>query len=132
LRAAHEGGLIFKSKDLCIDVASQLSELSVASAKAFSFAIEIGYVTPETIGPMLQKAQTKARALVLEGGIPVPSMMEFVLAKAAANAKAIHSLASGEASPVASAAAPAVSAKEEKEEKKEEGDTAAGLGALFG
>jgi large subunit ribosomal protein L10 len=70
--------------------------------------------------------------LVLEGGIPVPSMMEFVLAKAAANAKAIHSLASGEASPVAVAATPAVSAKEEKEEKKEEGDTAAGLGALFG
>ena len=54
-----------------------------------SFAVEIGYATPDTIGPMLQKAQTKARALVLEAGIPVPSMMEFILAKAAANAKAI-------------------------------------------
>jgi ribosomal protein L12E/L44/L45/RPP1/RPP2 len=55
-------------------------------------------------------------------------MMEFILAKAAANAKAIDNIARGETAPAA--AAPA--AKEEKEEKKDEGDTAAGLGALFG
>ena len=57
-------------------------------------------------------------------------MMEFILAKAAANAKAIDNIASGKTAPAAAAAAPA--AKEEKEEKKDEGDTAAGLGALFG
>jgi len=131
LRAAHEGGLIFKSKDLHIDVASEISGLSVASAKAFSFAIEIGYATPATVGPMLQKAQVKARALVAEAAIPVPGMMGFVLAKAAANAKAIASLTSGE--PVAAAPAKAEKvAKDVEEEKKDEGDTAAGLGALFG
>jgi large subunit ribosomal protein L10 len=128
LRAAFEGGLIFKSKDLSINVDSKIAELCNASAKALSFAVEIGYTTSVTIGPMLQKAQTKARALVLEAAIPVPSMMEFILAKAAANAKAIDNIARGETAPVA--AAPA--AKEEKEEKKDEGDTAAGLGALFG
>ena len=128
LRAAFEGGLIFKSKDLSINVDSKIAELCNASAMAMSFAVEIGYTTPVTIGPMLQKAQTKARALVLEAAIPVPSMMEFILAKAAANAKAIDNIARGETAPAA--AAPA--AKEEKEEKKDEGDTAAGLGALFG
>ncbi len=128
LRAACEGGLIFKSKDLSVNVDSKIAELCNASAKALSFAVEIGYTTPVTIGPMLQKAQTKARALVLEAAIPVPSMMEFILAKAAANAKAVDNTARGETAPVA--AAPA--AKEEKEEKKDEGDTAAGLGALFG
>jgi len=128
LRAAFEGGLIFKSKDLSINVDSKIAELCNASAKAMSFAVEIGYTTPVTIGPMLQKAQTKARALVLEAAIPVPSMMEFILAKAAANAKAIDNIARGETAPAA--AAPA--AKKEKEEKKDEGDTAAGLGALFG
>jgi Ribosomal protein L10 len=128
LRAAFEGGLIFKSKDLSINVDSKIAELCNASAMAMSFAVEIGYTTPVTIGPMLQKAQTKARALVLEAAIPVPSMMEFILAKAAANAKAIENIARGETAPAA--AAPA--AKEEKEEKKDEGDTAAGLGALFG
>jgi large subunit ribosomal protein L10 len=128
LRAAYEGGLIFKSKDLSIDVDSKIAELCNASARAMSFAVEIGYTTSVTIGPMLQKAQTRARALVMEAAIPVPSMMEFILAKAAANAKAIDKIARGETAPAA--AAPA--AKEEKEEKKDEGDTAAGLGALFG
>jgi len=130
LRAAYEGGLIFKSKDLSVNVEGKIAELCNASAKALSFAVEIGYTTPVTIGPMLQKAQTKARALVLEAAIPVPSMMDFILAKAAANAKAIDNTVRGETTPVAPAATPA--AKEEKEEKKDEGDTAAGLGALFG
>ena len=134
LRAAYEGGVIFKARDLVIDVQAQVAELCAASSKAFAFAVEIGYATPETIGPMLQRAQTRARALVLDAGLPVPSMMEMVLAKAAANAKALASVASGEAvtaapAPAAAAAAPS---KAEEEEKKDEGDTAAGLGALFG
>jgi large subunit ribosomal protein L10 len=131
LRAAFEGGLIYKSKDLSIDVEGQIDDLRIASAKALSFAVEIGYATQVTIGPMLQKAQEKARALVLDAGIPVPGMMEFILAKAAANARAIANIGSGKTASSATAAAPA--AKEEKVEKKdEEGDTAAGLGALFG
>lgn len=132
LRAAYEGGLIFKVKDLSIDVEAQISELFAASAKAFGFAVEIGYATPKTVGPMLQKAQTKARALVLEAGIPVPSMMEMLLAKAAANAKALSRLASGEAALEAAPAPAPAKAEEEKEEKKDEEDTAAGMGALFG
>jgi large subunit ribosomal protein L10 len=132
LRAAYEGGLIFKVKDLSIDVEAQISELFAASVKAFGFAVEIGYATPKTVGPMLQKAQTKARALVLEAGIPVPSMMEMLLAKAAANAKALSRLASGEAALEAAAAPAPAKAEEEKEEKKDEEDTAAGMGALFG
>jgi ribosomal protein L12E/L44/L45/RPP1/RPP2 len=66
-------------------------------------------------------------------------MMEIVLARAAANAQAIASLARGETAPAQVAEAAAVSAAsgdnqeaEKKEEKKEEEDTAAGLGALFG
>ncbi|MBN1236338.1 MAG: 50S ribosomal protein L10 [Methanotrichaceae archaeon] len=132
LRAAYEGGLIFKARDLSVNVEAQISELFAASAKAFGFAVEIGYATPETVGPMLQKAQTRARALVLEAGLPVPSMMEMVLAKAAANARAIARLASGEVAPAAAEAPATAKAEEEEEEKKDEGDTAAGLGALFG
>ena len=132
LRAAYEGGLIFKVKDLSINVEAQISELSAAFAKAFGFAVEIGYATPKTVGPMLQKAQTRARALVLEAGLPVPGMMEMVLAKAAANARALAGLASGESAPAPAKAQAPAKAEEETEEKKDEGDTAAGLGALFG
>jgi len=135
LRAAYEGGLIFKVADLTIDVEAQLSELAVASAKAFGLAVEIGYATPSTVGPMLARAQRRATALVLEAGLPVPGMMEMLLAKAAANARALSRLASGEAAPAAPAAAAPVAkaaAEEEKDEKKDEEETAAGLGALFG
>ncbi len=138
LKAAYEGGLVFKSKDLVIDVGGLISQFSTANAKAFGLAVEVGYATQQTVGPILQKAQTKARALVAEAGIPVPGMMNIVLIKAVANAQAISRLTKGEAAPVpAAAVAPAGAGKaaaeeEKKEEKKEEEDTAAGLGALFG
>jgi len=133
LRGAYEGGLIFRSEDLAIDVETQVARISEASARAFSFAVEIGYPTPATIGPMLQKAQTKARALVLDAGMIVPSMMEFILARAAADASAIASIASGQKAPAAPEATAAPAAKGKEEKKEEEGDTtAAGLGALFG
>jgi large subunit ribosomal protein L10 len=139
LRAAYEGGLVFKSKDLTLDIEGLLSQFGSASAAATGLAIKVGYATPETIAPILQLASAKARGLVAEVGIPVPGMMEIVLARAAANAQAIASLARGEAAPApaAEAAVGPAAAKEkqespEKEEKKEEEDTAAGLGALFG
>jgi large subunit ribosomal protein L10 len=136
LKAAYEGGLVFKAKDLVIDVDALISQFGSASATAFSFAVEVGYATPQTVGPILQRAQTKARALVAEAGIPVPGMMNIVLAKAVANAQAIARLTSGEAAPapaaVPSGAGKAAAEEEKKEEKKEEEDTAAGLGALFG
>ena len=135
LRAAYEGGLIFKVSDLTIDVEAQLSELAAASAKAFGLAVEIGYATASTVGPMLARAQRRAVALVLETGIPVPSMMEQLLARAAANARAVAALTSGEApsaAPAAAASEAKADAVEEKEEKKDEEETAAGLGALFG
>lgn len=134
LRAAYEGGLVFQAKDLAIDVTSLIAQFSSASAKAFNFAVEVGYVTPDTIGPILQRAQIKARGLVAEAGIPVPGLMDLVLAKAAANAKAIESLIGGGAAPATAAPAAAAPAakEEEKEEKKEEEAGAEGLGALFG
>ncbi len=137
LRAAYEGGLIFRARDLGIDVAGQIGQISAASAKAFGFAVEIGYATPQTVGPILQRAQLKARALVAEAGMPVPGQMNLVLGRAAAHAMVISSLIGGGAKAAAAQAAPAgvpaakAEAKEETEEKKEE-DTAAGLGALFG
>lgn len=136
LRAVYEDGLVFQTKDLAIDVDSLISQFSSASSRAFSFAVEIGYITPDTIGPILQRAQAKARNLVAETGIPVPGMMDIVLAKAVANAKAIENLVSGGSAPAPAQAAPAapkaVAEEEKKEDKKEEEAGVEGLGALFG
>lgn len=129
LRAVYERGLVFKAKDLAIDVDGLLSEMGSASSKAFNFAAEIGYATPETIRAILQKAFVRARGLVTEGGIPVPGMMELVLSRAASNARVLASLSNRESAPVQS---PAKEEEEPKVEEKKEEDTAAGLGSLFG
>jgi large subunit ribosomal protein L10 len=99
IRAIYEGGLVFKAKDLAVDVDGMLSLMGSASAKAFNFATEIGYATPETINAILQKAFVGARSLVAEGGIPVPGMMDVVLSRAAANAQALASLSKRETAP---------------------------------
>jgi large subunit ribosomal protein L10 len=128
LRAVYEGGLVFSAKDLAIDIDGLLSEIGSANARAFNFAVEIGYATPQTIAPMLQKASIRAKNLVAEAAIPVPGMMEIVISRAAANAKMLSNLAEGEAAP---AQAPAKEEEKPKEEEKKE-DAAAGLGSLFG
>jgi large subunit ribosomal protein L10 len=129
LRAVYEGGLVFKAKDLAIDVDGLLSEMGSTNAKAFNFAVEIGYTTPETIGTILQKAFARAKNLVAEGGIPVPGMMEIVLSRASANANIIAGFTKGETAPVQ---VPAKEEEKPKEDEKKEEDAAAGLGSLFG
>jgi len=135
LKAAYEGGLVFPAKDLAVDVDAMVSNMATVAAKAFSFAVEVGYVTPDTISPILQKAQARARALVMEAAIPEPGMIDLVLMKAAANAQAINGVVSGGAAPGAAAAPSAASAEEGKpaeEEKKDEEIGVEGLSALFG
>lgn len=137
-RAIYEGGLLFKAEDLSLDVEGMLSQMSMAAAQAFGLAIEIGYFTPETIGPIVQSAAFKARNLVLECAIPVPSMAEELLAKAAAQASTINTLVEGGdvAEPGASTAKEAgAEEKDEQVEETEKEDDDAGMGglsALFG
>ncbi len=135
LRAVYEGGLVFRSEDLTIDVKDILSQMSTASAQALGLALEIGYATPTTISPLLQRAASKARNLVLECAIPVPSMMEALLARAAADASVLNNLVEGGPAEAPVADAPAVKAEEKDEEAEKEEDEEAGLGglsALFG
>jgi len=134
LRAAYEGGLIFRAEDLSINVDAILADLSQASARAFSLAVEIAYTTPQTIEPILQIAQSKARTMVAECALPVPGMINLVLGKAVANARAVATLMDGGAAeaPEAAMESKVEEATEEKKEEESEEDMAAGLGSLFG
>lgn len=95
--------------EIKIDREKTLEDLKVAFGKALPFAVEIGYITPETI--------------------------TFMISKAGAQANKINRIMTGEPEPVVETA-PAENAQTEapKEEKKEEekAPAAAGLGALFG
>jgi large subunit ribosomal protein L10 len=132
IRAAYEGGLVFHAKDLSIDVDSVAANMVSAKQKAFGLAVEIGYATAQTVGPMLQRASMKAKALVATAALPIPGSMDIVICKAAANAAAIASLVEGDKAPAASSPKAAEAPKAEVEEEKKEEDTAAGLGSLFG
>ena len=135
LLAVYEGGLVYKSEDLAIDVDAILAQMSTASAQALGLAVEIGYATPTTIAPILQRAASKARNLVLECAIPVPGMMEALLAKAAADASVLTNLVEGGPAEAPAAGAPAETGEEKAEEAEKEENEEAGLGglsALFG
>lgn len=95
--------------ELKIDTEGTLNDLKYAYGKALPFAVSIGYMSKDTIGFMLQKAEV--------------------------GAKKINRIFTGEPEPVAEAPAEAVAEETPKEETKSEeekqADAGAGLASLF-
>src|SRR2546428_8789772 len=56
LRGAYEAGTVFRREALAIDDAIVRGQIAQAGRQAFALALEIAYVTRETIGPLLAKA----------------------------------------------------------------------------
>lgn len=100
-----ESNVLFN--EINIDTEGTLKDLLYAYGRALPFAVEIGYVSKDTIGPMIGKAS--------------------------AHANKINRIFTGEPEPEA---APVEETKEEPAEEKpkeeEKAPAAAGLGALFG
>ncbi len=147
LYAAYDGD-IYTSEDLDIDFEDIINNLSSAVCYAHNLAVNIGYPTPETITPIIQKAYLNAKNLVLGAGIIVkefiPELISLANAKSVALAKEIikinpealpENIIAQFAAPVSSETTETETKKEEKAEEKEkpkEEDTSIGLGGLFG
>jgi len=103
--AAFMEGTVYK--DIKIDIEGVVGELEIAFGRSLSFAVELGYVVPETL--------------------------DYILGKAKAHEDVITRVVTGEPEPEV-VAAPVVDespkADEVKEEPKQE--SAAGLASLFG
>ena len=82
-------GLLFKERDLQINLAEYRDELIRSFQQALALATEVGYVTPETVKPMLVKAQQHARSLAAESGYVSPDTADYVLPRAQAKAQAV-------------------------------------------
>ena len=82
-------GLIFKEQDLRINLAEYKDELVRSFQQALALATEVGYMTPETVKPLLSKAQQQARSLAAEAGYVTPETADFVLPRANAKAQAV-------------------------------------------
>jgi large subunit ribosomal protein L10 len=93
--------------EIKIDKEGTLTDLKYAASRALPFAVEIGYISEDTI--------------------------KFMISKAGAQEKKLIRVITGEPEPVV-AEEPAAEKKDAPEEKKEEekAPAAAGLGALFG
>jgi large subunit ribosomal protein L10 len=86
-------GLLFKEQDLRINLEEYTTDLVRSFQQALALATEIGYVTPETVKPMLVKVQQQARSVAAEAGYVTPETADFVLPRANAKAQAVASKA---------------------------------------
>lgn len=84
-------GLTYKEHDLRIDLDEYKSDIVRSFQEALALATEAGYLTAETLRPMLVKAQQQARALAAEAGYVSPDTVETVLPNANAKALALAS-----------------------------------------
>ena len=82
-------GLMFKEQDLRINLAEYRDELVRSFQQALALATEAGYATPETVKPMLAKAQQHAKSLAAEAGYVTPETADFVLPRAQSKAQAV-------------------------------------------
>lgn len=82
-------GLIFKEQDLRINLEEYRNELVSSFRQALALATEAGYMVPETVKPLLVKAQQHARSVAAEAGYVTPETADFVLPRAQAKAQAV-------------------------------------------
>jgi large subunit ribosomal protein L10 len=82
-------GLQFKEQDLRLNLDEYREELARSFAQALALATEAGYMTPETVIPLLVKANQQAVSLASEAGYLTSETASFVLPRAEMQAQAI-------------------------------------------
>ena len=82
-------GLQFKEQDLKLDLEGYKEELARSFTQALALATEAGYMTPETVTPLLVKAHQEAMSLAAEAGYVTSETAGFVLPRAQMQAQSI-------------------------------------------
>jgi large subunit ribosomal protein L10 len=82
-------GMTFQDKDLLINLDEYREGLIRSFEQALALATEAGYMTAETIKPLLVKAQQQVRSLASESGYLTSETAEFVLPRAHLQAQAV-------------------------------------------
>ena len=124
LKAAFADGMVYPGDVLVVDDVIFAGKIGLASAQALALAMGTGYMTPETVPPLMQRAYRQCVHLAVKAAITTDETVAPLIQQAYAQMTAI-------AAPVAAEEKPAEKKEEKKEEKTEE-EATAGLGALFG
>ena len=147
LRSVFEDGTIYGRDVLAIPDGYYSTLFATAAYNARALAIEIAYITNDTITPLIAKAFREAMGLSISAAIPTKENIEILLAKADSQmlalasasgyssdavASRLNSVAAAAVKPVAESAKAEQKVEVEEEEQVSEEDAAAGLSALFG
>ncbi|MEM4589909.1 MAG: 50S ribosomal protein L10 [Candidatus Micrarchaeia archaeon] len=89
---AYEDGIIYSEELLNIDEKKLLSDMATGYINAKAISIEIGYITKDTIEPLMQKAYRNARYIGIEKDIMLPELMEELMKKAARQAQSVNAV----------------------------------------
>lgn len=92
LIAVWDDGMVFGKEILFIPKEHYVEQLQSGHASALNLAINIGFMTSETLPLLLTKAYREAMALATEAGILTAETVGPVLAKASAEADALKTL----------------------------------------
>jgi len=82
LRALVDGDMFYAPDVLRFDPDAYLSDLSRAVRQALGVAVELGYVTPETLPHLVGRAHRRALALAAAAGVPLPDTIPSTFVEA--------------------------------------------------
>lgn len=112
--SALENGQVFLASVLDIDIGKVRQDFANCARTAFNVAVEIAYLTKETLPALITKGYRNAKAVALEANIMNSATVSEILGKANAQAKALKAKI-----PNAVPKEPKEEAKPIREEKKE-------------
>lgn len=92
LTAAYEDGQLYTKAVLSIDEETYLMQIAQAAQWGMNLALEIAYLSKETIVPLVGKAYHEGKALAVAQDILTDATVGNILAKAQAQAHALQSL----------------------------------------
>ncbi len=92
LKAVYEDGNIFKPDILDIDIDEFVGKIKTASGNSFALALELGWITKDTIQPLLMKAYRDAFNIALDQGIPTKDNVKHLISKAHTQMNALKNL----------------------------------------
>ena len=89
VRGLVDGDTFYPPEVLAVDLEAQRQELGRAARRALGLAVELGYLTPETLPLLVQRAHRRALALAVAAGYPTPETIEPLFVQAMKEAAAV-------------------------------------------
>lgn len=92
LQAAFYDGSIYESDVLAIDETAFYNSIITAATHAFNLSVNACYPTKDTAGAIITKAVREARGVAVEAAVTSSDVIDAVLGKAQAQAKALQNI----------------------------------------